>query len=115
MNKDQIKKLAKITIRNGELDEKVARKVLSLLSRKELIFYLETLKRLAYENSVRVISAQKLSEKEREVIRSKFNTKSVYFERDETLGPGIKIVIDDSIIDLTIKGYINNALEQLKE
>ena len=114
MNNDQIKKLAVATFRLGKIEPKVAKYVLSKLSRKELIEYLARLKKVVYENSVRVVSAEELSVKTVQSIRTKFKDKSVFFEQDKTLSEGIKIIIGDSVIDRSFSGYINNTLEQLK-
>mgnify|MGYP001586782678 CR=1 FL=1 len=114
MNKDIIKKLARITINNGQVDTRAAKYVLSNLTRKELIDYLAAIKRVVYENSVRVISSEALPAKTKQSIKSKFKSMVVFFEQDKSLSSGIKIIIDDTIIDLTVNGYITNALEQLE-
>ena len=114
MSSNLIKKLAKNTILNGRVDARAAKYVLSNLSRKELITYLTALKKVVYENSVRVISSQALPIKTKQFIKSKFKDRVVFFEQDKSLGSGTKIIIDDTIIDLTVNGYINTMLEQLK-
>lgn len=114
MNNDLIKKLAKLTIRNGNVDKRIAKYALLKLARKELIMYLASLKKVIYENSVRVISAQELSSKVKQSIRGKIKDRIVFFEQDQSQSEGIKIIIDDTIIDLTVNGYINTVLEQLK-
>lgn len=114
MNNNLIKKLAKITILKGRVNTMAAKYVLSNLSRKELIAYFAALKRVVYENSVRVISSQALPTKTKKFIKSKFKDRVVFFEQDKSLGSGTKVIIDDTIIDLTVNGYITSALEQLK-
>ena len=114
MTKDLIKKLARATIRNWRIDSKVAKYVLSFLNRKELIVYLAALKKVIYENSARVISKEELSINTKKSIKSKFKDRAVFFEQDKALSEGIKIIMDDSVIDFTFKGYVNNTLEQLK-
>src|SRR3989344_1398598 len=66
------------------------------------------------KESVRVISSQKLSDKAKKSIRAKLKDRTVFFEQDKSLGAGLKIILDDSIIDLTFSGYITRVLEQLK-
>ena len=114
LNRDLIKKLARLTIRNGNVDKRIAKYVLLRLSRKELIFYLSALKGAIYKNSVRAISSQELPPKTEQSISTKFKDRLVFFEQDQSQSEGIKIIIDDTIIDLTINGYINTTLEQLK-
>lgn len=114
MNNDLIKKLARITIRNGNVDKRIAKYALSKLTRKELIIYLAWLKRVVYENSVRVISAQEPPTKVKQSIKGKFKDRIVFFEQDQSQSEGIKIIIDDTITDLTVNGYIDTMLEQLK-
>lgn len=114
MKAELIKKLARITIRNGKVNAKVAKYVIFKLTRKELIMYLSALKNIVYENSVRVMSARELSPQIKQTIRSKFKDRVVFFEQDKKQGEGLIIMVDDTIIDLTISGYIESTLEQLK-
>lgn len=111
---NMLKKLARITIRNGQVNTKIAKYVLSNLTRKELMTYLASLKKVIYENSVRVLSSETLPIKTKQSIKSKFKDRVVFFEQDASLGAGIKIIMDDTIIDLTVNGYITSTLEQLK-
>lgn len=114
MNNDLIKKLAKLTIRNGNVDKKIAKYALSRLTRKEFITYLACLKTVVYKNSVRVISAQELPSKVKQSIERKIKNRIIFFEQDQSQSEGIKIIIDDTIIDLTVSGYISTMLEQLR-
>ena len=114
MNNDLIKKLAKITIRNGNVEKRIAKYALSKLTRKEFITYLALLKKVVYENSVRVISTQVLPIKIKQSIKRKIKDRIVFFEQDQSQSEGIKVIIDDTIIDLTVNGYANTILEQLK-
>lgn len=114
MNNNLTRKLAKLTIRNGKVDKTIVRYVLSNLTRKELIMYLAALKKAVYESSVRIVSAEALPQKLAYSIRSKFKGKVIFYEQDKSLGAGIKIIINDTSLDLTIDGYLNSALEQLK-
>lgn len=114
MNNNMLKRLARITIRNGQVNKKIAKYVLSSLTRKELVTYLASLMKVIYENSVRVLSSQELPIKTKQSIKSKFEDRVVFFEQDTSLGAGIKIIRDDTIIDLTVNGYITSTLEQLK-
>lgn len=114
MTNDQIKKLAGNTIRNGKVNAKVAKYVIFKLTRKELIIYLTALKNIVYANSVRVMSVQELSVQLKQSIKSKFKDRVVFFEQDKEQGEGLKIIVDDTIIDLTINGYVESTLEQLR-
>ena len=114
MSNDRIKKLARITIRNTMINPKVTKYVLFKLNRKELIIYLAAFKKVIYGNSLRVVSREELPTKTKQSIKSRFKDRVVFFEQDEDLSDGIKIIMDDSVIDLTFNGYINNTLEQLK-
>jgi hypothetical protein len=44
----------------------------------------------------------------------KFEGKLVNFTQDKTVGSGIKAVINDSVMDLTILGYLNETISKLK-
>ncbi len=114
INPAQIMKLARNTLYNGRLNKKVVKFALSNLTRKELISYLYKVRKVVYDNSVRIISSQELSSKIQKSLALKFKPRGIFFEEDKSIGPGIKIIKDDTIIDLTFKGYMTNAIEQLK-
>lgn len=114
MKAELIKKLARSTVQNGKVNAKVAKYVIFKLARKELIMYLTALKNIVYENSVRVISAREISPQIKQSIKSKFKNRVVFFEQDKEQGEGLIIIADDTIIDLTVSGYIKSTIEQLK-
>ncbi len=114
MNKSDIKKIANLSIDNGVLNRQVTSFVLKNLGRQELILYLRFLKKIISENSVRVQSQQTLTPLMRSFIQQKFKDKDIYYEVDETVGEGIKIIENDTVVDLTLKGYMDTALNNLK-
>ena len=114
MNKNLIKKLARRTVSGEYIDQKVVNFALSNFSRKELIEYATSLRKAIYKNSVRVISSEELSPNAQESIRSKFKDRVVFFEQDQSQSAGIKVIINDTVMDLSVDGYIKQTLEQLK-
>ncbi len=114
MNKNQIKQLAKLTIDETKINQKVATFVLNKLSRKELIYYIRLLKTIAQKNMVRIVSSDPINATFKSALLKKFSNKHVVFEQNDDFGPGIKAIINDTIMDLSIKNYIDNTVDNLK-
>ena len=110
-----IKKLAKLSIDENTVNKSVATFAMNNLSRRQLVKYAIFLRKLVYENSVKIVSTDILPKNTKHLLQKRFKDKNVFFEEDETVGDGIKAVIDDTIIDLSLKGYIDNTLGILKE
>jgi len=113
MTNEKLKKLAKLTVRLKVIDPKLSYFVLRKLPRKNLIFYLRYLKKLLDQDTVRILSATKLNAGLRRIIERKYREKNVIFVQDR-VGDGIKVVINDTIIDLTVKGFIDQTMHKLK-
>lgn len=113
MNKEDLKKLAKLTLRLKTIDPKLSYFVLRKLSRKNLIFFLRYLKNLLDQDTIRILSPIKLNPGLRKIIEKKYEGKNVVFVEDR-IGDGIKVIINDTIIDLTVRGLINQTMYKLK-
>ncbi len=114
MTEARIKKLAKLTLLNGKINKEVADFALSSLSRKPLFKYLGYLKKQAFENSVRIVSSEKLSTVWKNKIEEKFSGKNIFYETDSLLGDGIMAIMGDTVLDLTLKNYLDNITENIK-
>lgn len=109
-----IKKLAKLTISsNNQINKKVGKFALENLSRKEVIEYSMQVKKIVYDNSVRIISAEPLSGHIKVLLEKKFKGDNIFYENDEALGDGIKAITRDTIIDLSLKEYLDTTLNIL--
>ncbi len=115
MNNRNIKKLAIFTIGKNKINKRIAKLALNNLSRKDLALYAVYLKKIVYENSIKIISGSALPQNTRYLLKKKFKDKNVFFETNESVGDGIKAVIGDTITDLSLKGYIDNTLEILSK
>src|SRR5436190_24092658 len=115
MNKNQIKQLAKLTTKNGKVDNEVATYALNNLSRKELIMFIRYLKLISDKNTVRILSGSEIPPSLKNELVKNFKDKNVVFEQNEKVGDGICAVINDTIIDLSLGGYVENTVEELKQ
>ena len=115
MNKDVIKKLARISAKQKKIGGKTAEFILKSFNRKQLTTYLRYLRKSVEENSVRIFSSIELNGNIKRDIESKFPGKDVFFHVDEEVGDGIRVQIDDTIIDLTTESYLNQTIEELKQ
>ena len=108
-----LKKLAKLTAHNASVDLDIASFVLNKLGRRQLLAYLRHLKAITDRKTVRVFSQQLLPEAQRRSIVKHFPLQEVLFEQ-KPIGDGIKIQINDTIIDFSMHSYIDTTIEQLK-
>lgn len=115
MNKDEIKKLAKLTLSQNRVDKKIADYVLGKLARRELAMYLRYLKSLLAKNSVVILSEKPLPSQAKAKLTRLFTEKDVSFELSPEIGDGIKVIIGDTIIDLSLAGYVDSAVVKLKQ
>ena len=114
MSDEEIKKIAKLTIREGKINQTVAGFVLKRFSRKYLLKYLAYLKRMTFENSVRIVSSGELSLTIKNELEHRFKEKNIFYEVDSALGDGIKVKIGDTVIDFSLKNYLDNIVKGLK-
>ena len=109
-----IKKLAKVTAYDAKVDARLIGFVLNKLGRRQLLAYLRYLKAIANRKTVRVVSEEPISESQKRNITRRFPDKEVIFEQ-KPIGDGIKIQINDTIIDFSMHSYIDTTIERLKE
>ena len=114
MNKDLVKKLAKTLAAQNKIDGKTRKFILENLSRRELARFSRLLEKIVSENSVRVISSEPLGLSFKKQLGQKFADKNIYYELNKSVGTGIKLVVNDTIIDLSLQNFLDNAIERLK-
>lgn len=108
-----IKKLAILTVHDTKVDVRLAGFVLNKLGRRQLLAYLRHLKAITDRKTVRVFSQQPVPEAQKRSIVNHFPDKEVLFEQ-KAIGDGIKIQINDTIIDFSMRSYIDTTIENLK-
>ena len=115
MNRQQLKKLADLTIALENVDEGVVKYVSEKLSRSDLKEYLLLLKKLVNNNTVYVKTDIDISRDVKKTISEMFPGKKMVFEKDTFSGGGVSIKTGDNIFNLSVKNYINQTVETLKE
>lgn len=114
MNNKQLRKLALMTLKNGKIDSDVAKYALSRLSKSELKQYLFYFKNIVAKNTIEIISDTPLLSTTKKQLEKVFHGKTLTFEEDKKLGGGLFVRIDDTILDLSVKNYIEESVIQLK-
>lgn len=115
MNRQQLKKLADLTIASENVDAGIIKYVSEKLSRSDLKEYLLLLKKLVNDNTVYVKTDIDISRDVKKTISEIFPGKKLIFEKDTLSGGGISIKTGDNIFNLSVKNYINQTVETLKE
>ena len=72
------------------------------------------LKRMSFENSVRIVASGELSLGIKNELEHRFKGKNIFYEVDSALGDGIKVKIGDTVIDFSLKNYLDNIVKGLK-
>ncbi len=112
----EIKKLAKQSFKNGNLDMKIIRKTASLLSKKQLKTYIKFLKKFENERLVWVFTPMnKVENKITDRIKSIFPNKKVEYVIDPSLIAGLRIVDNDMVYELNLKDFLRNMITYLKQ
>lgn len=112
MNK-KVKKLVELSFVDGKIDNKVAGYVLSHLSKKELKAYLKILRHRIEARRVVIASASVLNSAEKKKMSKIFADYDIEFEQNLEIGGGMKVMVGDTIIDLSVKNYIETILANL--
>jgi hypothetical protein len=115
MKKNDLKKLASITIENGIVNEKVQKFVLEKLSRNDLKQYLFFLRNELASRKVTVKSPTEPGTAAKSVISGIFEGKSIQYETSGEIGAGIQIEFSDNILHYHIKNLIERTVNSVKE
>lgn len=112
MKTQELTKIARLLVKHKKIDKKLASEMIARLSRKDLARFARILTALMNKSRVIVISQKPLEGSIKEKIKTKYRDQDVIFEQ-QNIGDGIKLVINDTIIDLSVDSYINSATKIL--
>ena len=117
MNNSDIKKLAKLTLSDGETSAVLEKYVLEKLTRAELKTYLFFLKQEIKNRKVFVRTPGKPDKDILDKISKMFEGKMVdmHFEQMPSLGAGIQIELQDNLVELSLRNLISRSLENIRE
>ncbi|HVT00877.1 MAG TPA: hypothetical protein VHE53_01420 [Patescibacteria group bacterium] len=114
MNKIDIKKLARLTAQSKKVDKKVADFILKM-PRRDLALYLSYLKNSLNKTTVYVTSNIAVPTALKKTLIKEFSDKEVLFGIDKSIKDGIKVVNNDTVIDLSMNGYLDKTIGSLKQ
>ncbi len=115
MNEQKLKKLAELIAKEGNAGTNAIDYVLKKLGRSDLIKFLSYLKAYSVKNAVYVKSDTEIPASFKAKIIDIFKDKRIVFSKDEQIKSGIKVTIEDTTIDLSVKNYLYQTIESLKE
>lgn len=110
MDKRAIKKLAINCYTDGVLDQQKVLAVTRHLKRRDLKEYIRTLKLLEKQKNVFVLSPTKPTPEETTRLKEMFPEKNLSVRIDNTLLLGLKVIDNDMVYDISLKG----RLEQIE-
>lgn len=114
MTIQKIKKLAQLAAENDTIPQDIEKYVLEVLSKQELKVFLRNYKSALDKKRIYISTSTTISKGDITNFLPQFRGKELILTTDETLGGGIKIKHDDTIIDFTFKKYIDDTIEKLK-
>jgi F0F1-type ATP synthase delta subunit len=116
MKKNVLKKLAIASYTENELDEKKVSRISKSLNRADLKDYINDLKNIENKRTVTVtIPNEEESSKIKQMFAKIYPNKRIVVKIDEELITGIKVVDYDNVYELSLKGYLENSLDYLKQ
>lgn len=114
MTKQKLKKLAQLAAENDTIPQDIEKYVLEVLNKQELKVFLRNYKSALDKKRVYISTSTAITKSDISNFFPQFRDKELILTTDETLGGGIKIKQDDTIIDFTFKKYIDDTIEKLK-
>lgn len=114
LQKQKIKKLALIAAEKEAIPQDIEQYVLEVMTKQELKDFLRYYKSALEKKRVHITTSTLVSNMEMANLKEQFKNKSLIISEDKTLGGGIRIRENDTIIDFTFKKYINDTIEKLK-
>lgn len=117
MNNSDLKKLARLTVSDGQTADELEKYVLEKLTRADLRTYLFYLKQEIKNRKVFVRTPGKPDKGTIEIINKLFEGKAVEmnYEQMQPLGAGIQIEYKDNLVELSLRKLISRSLENIRE
>ncbi len=112
MKNQDLTKIARLLVKNKKIEKKMADQLITNLSKDELAKFSRILRTMVNKNRVVVLSEQPLTALLKEKIKTKYKDKDVIFQQED-IGDGIKLIVNDTIIDLTLEGYLNTTAQTI--
>lgn len=115
-NTDQkIKKLAIIASQSDKIPSDIEEYILNYLGKQELKIFLKYFKSALEKKRVYVSSPADLRDESITMLKGIYKGKDILVDVNPSLGAGLKIRENDTIIDFTFRRYIDETIESLKD
>lgn len=115
MNTFFLKNLAEHIVDGEGISKTQAQKIVKLLSSGDLRKLMQLVRLEEEKMTAHVVSADELSSKNKEVLKSLFKGKKIVATVDKKIGAGIKAQVYDMIYDLSIKSKVDHMARTLEE
>lgn len=113
-NKQKLKKLAVISAATSTIPNDIEEFVLNYLSKAELKEFLSYFEIELNKKRVFAVTPEALSDYNLKLLRKRYTDKEILPIIDKSLGAGLKLIEGDMVVDFTVKNYINDTIEKLK-
>ena|SRR3990172_4700585 len=114
MNRDVVKKLAQITIKNGKVSGKISDFIMKKLSKSDLKTYLFYFKNYARKNHVYITIASDQDKFAVNNISKFFKNKNISYRINPAIVAGFNIEFEDNEINLDIKNLVDQTVVATK-
>lgn len=105
--------LAKIVSKADQTDERVKRFLVAKLTRGELKLFLKYLEKEINKDRIIISVADGLTNDIKNKLKEIFKDKTLIFHEDKILGAGIKVKVQDDLIDMSVKGLIDSFTSRI--
>ena len=116
MNKSLIKKLAHASYTKGAIDPKKVNRITKSLKREDLKVYIKNLKTTESKKTVTVSIPSEDGIRDIKNYFSKiYPGKKIVFTIDQSLITGIKVVDYDNVYELSLRGFLEQAVKNTND
>ena len=114
ISRQKIKVIATFAAREKVVSKDIVELVLTKMEKQELKLFFFYYKSEIDKKTAYVTSALPLSDESIKQLQEQLKGKDLVFKSDETLGAGFILKEDDTVVDFSVKNYINETIEKLK-
>ena len=115
-NKEQkLKKLAIIAAASNNIPADIQEYVLNYLGKQDVKVFLRFYRSALDKKRIYISSAGSLTVATESLLKNTYKGKEIVVDIDPSLGAGLRIRENDTIVDFTFKKYIDETIETLKD
>ncbi len=110
----ELRNIAYAIVAQQIVDKKKMNALIERLSVEELRTFVKYLKDALARNTITVTAAAEASDEIKKFFDTKYKDKRVLYQKDESIGGGLVVKIEDDVYDYSVKNYIETTVNTLQ-